>query len=94
MSTVLSHSRSFIALPLTLAVSTLLISACSNTSAVKNKGAINSSSVITKSPANQGANTGSADYSTAFLDAESLKVTSLLFSNMVICGIVYAQVTA
>ncbi|WP_420230449.1 LysM peptidoglycan-binding domain-containing protein [Psychrobacter sp. ER1] len=72
MSTVLSHSRSFIALPLTLAVSTLLISACSNTSAVKNKGATNSSSVITKSPANQGANTGSADYSTAFLDAESL----------------------
>ncbi|MGE6244995.1 LysM peptidoglycan-binding domain-containing protein [Psychrobacter proteolyticus] len=72
MSTVLSHSRSFIALPLTLAVSTLLISACSNTSAVKNKGATNSSSVITKSPSNQGANTGSADYSTAFLDAESL----------------------
>ncbi|WP_296211029.1 LysM peptidoglycan-binding domain-containing protein [Psychrobacter sp. UBA3480] len=72
MSTVLSHSRSFIALPLTLAVSTLLISACSNTSAVKNKGAANSSSVITKSPTNQGANTGSADYSTAFLDAESL----------------------
>ncbi|WP_201507985.1 LysM peptidoglycan-binding domain-containing protein [Psychrobacter proteolyticus] len=72
MSTVLSHSRSFIALPLTLAVSTLLISACSNTSAVKNKGATNSSSVITKNPSNQGANTGSADYSTAFLDAESL----------------------
>ncbi|MGO2386051.1 MAG: LysM peptidoglycan-binding domain-containing protein [Psychrobacter sp.] len=72
MSTVLSHSRSFIALPLTLAVSTLLISACSNTSAVKNNGAANSSSVITKSPTNQGTNTGSADYSTAFLDAESL----------------------
>jgi len=71
MSTVLSHSRSFIALPLTLAVSTLLISACSNTSAVK-KGATNGSSVITKSPTNQVANTGSADYSTAFLDAESL----------------------
>ena len=72
MSTVLSHSRSFIALPLTLAVSTLLISACSNTSAVKNNGAANSSSVITKSPTNQGTNTGSTDYSTAFLDAESL----------------------
>ena len=72
MSTVLSHSRSFIALPLTLAVSTLLISACSNTSAVKNNGAANSSSVITKNPTNQGTNTGSTDYSTAFLDAESL----------------------
>ncbi|MCG3878917.1 LysM peptidoglycan-binding domain-containing protein [Psychrobacter sp. Ps6] len=73
MSTVLSKSRSFVALPLTLAVSTLLISACSNTSAVKNKGATNSSAVITKRPANQGATTtSSADYSTAFLDAESL----------------------
>ncbi|MDN5620470.1 MAG: LysM peptidoglycan-binding domain-containing protein [Psychrobacter sp.] len=72
MSTVLSTSRSFIALPLTLAVSTLLISACSNTSAVKNKGATNSSSVITKRPTNQGATTSSSDYSTAFLDAESL----------------------
>ena len=72
MSTVLSTSRSFIALPLTLAVSTLLISACSNTSAVKNKGATNSSSVIIKRPTNQGATTSSSDYSTAFLDAESL----------------------
>ena len=71
MSTVLSHSRSFIALPLTLAVSTLLISACSNTSAVK-KGATNSSSVITKRPANQAATNSSTDYSTAYLDAESL----------------------
>ena len=72
MSTVLSKSRSFVALPLTLAVSTLLISACSNTSTVKNKGATNSSAIITKRPANQGATTSSADYSTAFLDAESL----------------------
>ncbi|MDX2372936.1 LysM peptidoglycan-binding domain-containing protein [Psychrobacter sp. PP-21] len=71
MSTVLSKSRSFVALPLTLAVSTLLISACSNTSAVKNTGATNSSSVVTKRPATQVA-TNSTDYSTAFLDAESL----------------------
>ncbi|WP_010198355.1 LysM peptidoglycan-binding domain-containing protein [Psychrobacter sp. PAMC 21119] len=73
MSTVLSNSRSFIALPLTLAVTTLLISACSNTSAVKNKGMTNSSAVVTKRPANQVANPSTnADYSTAFLDAESL----------------------
>ena len=71
MSTVLSNSRSFIALPLTLAVSTLLISACSNTSAVK-KGATNSSSVITKPPATQATTSSSNDYSTAFLDADSL----------------------
>ncbi|PYE39334.1 LysM peptidoglycan-binding domain-containing protein [Psychrobacter fozii] len=71
MSTVLSTSRSFIALPLTLAVSTLLISACSNTSTVKNNGATNSSSVITKPAANQTAAT-STDYSTAYLDADSL----------------------
>lgn len=74
MSTVLSNSRSFIALPLTLAVSTLLISACSsNTSMVKNKGATNSSSIITKRPVSQVPASGSsADYSTAFLDADSL----------------------
>ncbi|MDN5898254.1 MAG: transglycosylase SLT domain-containing protein, partial [Psychrobacter sp.] len=76
MSTVLSNSRSFIALPLTLAVSTLLISACSNTSTVKNKGATNSSSVITKRPASSAnkatTSTSSADYSTAYLDADSL----------------------
>lgn len=72
MSTVLSKSRSFIALPLTLAVSTLLISACSNTSAVK-KGATNSSSVITKRPATKApAASSSTDYSTAYLDADSL----------------------
>ena len=71
MSTVLSTSRSFIALPLTLAVSTLLISACSNTSTVKNNGATNSSSVITKPATNQTAAT-STDYSTAYLDADSL----------------------
>ena len=73
MSTVLSNSRSFIALPLTLAVSTLLISACSNTSAVKNKGVTNSSAVVNKRPTNQVAKPSTnADYSTAFLDAESL----------------------
>ena len=75
MSTVSLKSRSFIALPLTLAVSTLLISACSNTSAVKGTGATNSSPVVTKRPANQSGaarSTTSDDYSTAFLDAESL----------------------
>ncbi|MGP9687593.1 LysM peptidoglycan-binding domain-containing protein [Psychrobacter sp. AOP22-C1-C5] len=73
MSTVLSKSRSFIALPLTLAVSTLLISACSNTSAVKNNGATNSSPVIVKRPVTQTATpSGGTDYSTAYLDAESL----------------------
>lgn len=73
MSTVLSKSRSFIALPLTLAVSTLLISACSNTSAVKNKGVTNSPSVVVKRPTNtQVPNSSSDEYSTAFLDAESL----------------------
>ena len=73
MSTVLSNSRSFIALPLTLAISTLLISACSNTSAVKNTGATNSSPVITKRPVTQNpASNSSTDYSTAFLDADSL----------------------
>ncbi|WP_296245625.1 MULTISPECIES: LysM peptidoglycan-binding domain-containing protein [unclassified Psychrobacter] len=73
MSTVSSNSRSFIALPLTLAVSTLLISACSNTSAVKKTGATNSSAVVTKRPVNQAARpSSSTDYSTAFLDAESL----------------------
>ncbi|MEN6670553.1 LysM peptidoglycan-binding domain-containing protein [Psychrobacter sp. B38] len=73
MSTVLSNSRSFIALPLTLAVSTLLISACSNTSAVKNNGATNSSTAIVKRPTTQTAKpSGSNDYSTAYLDAESL----------------------
>ena len=72
MSTVLSKSRSFIALPLTLAVSTLLISACSNTSPVK-KGATNSSPVVTKRPANKApTSSSSTDYSTAYLDAESL----------------------
>ena len=73
MSIVSSASRSFIALPLTLAVSTLLISACSNTSAVKGTGATSSSPVVSKRPANQAVKpTTSADYSTAFLDADSL----------------------
>ena len=75
MSTVSSKTQSFIALPLTLAVSTLLISACSNTSAVKNTGATNSSSVVNKRPAKQSGAarpSTSDDYSTAFLDAESL----------------------
>lgn len=72
MSTESSNYRSFIALPLTLAVSTLLISACSNTSAVKKTGATGSTAVVTKRPTAQTQPTGNADYSTAFLDAESL----------------------
>ena len=72
MSTVLSNSRSFIALPLTLAVSTLLISACSNTSPVKNKGATNTSATVTKRAGKQAAKSATTDYSTAYLDAESL----------------------
>ncbi|AAZ19123.1 probable membrane-bound lytic murein transglycosylase D precursor [Psychrobacter arcticus 273-4] len=72
MSTVSSNYRSFIALPLTLAVSTLLISACSNTSAVKKTGATGSTALVNKHPATQVQSAGNADYSTAFLDAESL----------------------
>ncbi|WP_367110301.1 LysM peptidoglycan-binding domain-containing protein [uncultured Psychrobacter sp.] len=84
MSTVSAYSRSFIALPLTLAVSTLLISACSNTSAVKNTGMTNQSSVVKRAPvatskrpaqATSSASarpTASDGYSTAYLDAESL----------------------
>ncbi|SNT69580.1 LysM peptidoglycan-binding domain-containing protein [Psychrobacter sp. LV10R520-6] len=72
MSTVSSTSRSFIALPLTLAVSALLLSACSNTSAVKSTGATNSAPVVTKRSATAVKPTTSADYSTAYLDADSL----------------------
>lgn len=73
MSIVSSNSRSFLALPLTLAISTLLISACSNTSTVKNSGATKSSPVITKRSANQAATSSTGtDYSTAYLDADSL----------------------
>lgn len=69
MSIVSSKSSSFIALPLTLAVSALLLSACSNTSTVKNKGATTSSPVVTQRPATVASST---DYSTAYLDADSL----------------------
>lgn len=78
MSTVSSKPYSFIALPLTLAVSSLLISACSNTSAIKNTGATNRAPVITKRPAaqtttnRQPSAAATDDYSTAYLDAESL----------------------
>lgn len=76
MSTVSSTSRYFIALPLTLAVSTLLLSACSsNTAAIKNTSVTNRTPVITKRPASKPATprpTTSDDYSTAYLDAESL----------------------
>ncbi|MGM8884313.1 LysM peptidoglycan-binding domain-containing protein [Psychrobacter sp. 1U2] len=72
MSIVPSNSRSFIALPLTLAVSALLISACSNTSAVKNTGVKNQTPVVVKRPTAASQTTASDDYSTAYLDAESL----------------------
>ena len=71
-----SHSRSFIALPLMLATSALMLSACSNTSTVKNTSTNNGAPVITKRPANSTVITNQppagADYSTAYLDAESL----------------------
>ncbi|WP_199506684.1 MULTISPECIES: lytic transglycosylase [unclassified Psychrobacter] len=76
MSIVSSSSRSFIALPLTLAVSTLLISACSNTTAVKTPTVNNRTPVVkgnTKSkPSPRPQNTTDEGYSTAYLDAESL----------------------
>lgn len=73
MSIVPSNPRSFIALPLTLAVSALLVSACSNTSAVKNTGAKTQTPVLVKRPAATPQNTAASDdYSTAYLDAESL----------------------
>ncbi len=78
MSTVSFTSRSLIALPLTLAISTLLISACSNTSTVKQGTISKQAPMVTKRPSNQTpavtqptAN-ADADYSTAYLDAESL----------------------
>ncbi|WP_435978637.1 LysM peptidoglycan-binding domain-containing protein [Psychrobacter sp. DM4] len=73
MSTVSSKSRSFIALPLALVVSTLLISACSNTSTVKNTG-LTTKPVVKRPAAQPTVNTAasSTDYSTAYLDAESL----------------------
>ena len=76
MSIVSSSSRSFIALPLTLAVSTLLISACSNTTAVKTPTVNNRTPVVkgnTQSkPSPRPQNTTDEGYSTAYLDAESL----------------------
>ncbi len=78
MSTVSSKSRSFVALPLTLVISTLLISACSNTSTVRQGTISKQAPVVTKRPVGQPpavtqptANTGT-DYSTAYLDADSL----------------------
>ncbi len=79
MSSVSSTPRAFFALPLTLAVSTLLLSGCSNTSAVKDTPA-NTTPVVVKRPGAQVATTPrptatntQGDYSTAFLDAESLE---------------------
>ena len=75
MPTVLSSSRSFIALPLTLAVSALLVSACSSTPPAKNTNAVPHTTAVTKRPANQSSAvqpSGATGYSTAYLDAESL----------------------
>ena len=73
MSTVPSNTRSFIALPLTLAVSVLLISGCSNTTAVKNTGTSNRGPLVVKQPTTTiSKTTATDDYSTAFLDADSL----------------------
>jgi LysM repeat protein len=73
MSIVPSNSRLPIALPLTLAVSALLVSACSNTSAVKNTGVKNTRTpVVTKRPAATPQTPASDNYSTAYLDEESL----------------------
>jgi len=78
MSTVSSTSRAFIALPLSLAVTTLLVSGCSNTSAVKSTGTA-TTPVVVKRPSGQVSGkpvtkpAAQSDYSTAFLDAESLE---------------------
>ena len=75
MPTVFSSSRPFIALPLTLAVSALLVSACSSTPPAKNTNALPHTTAVTKRPTDQ-SNTvkpsGTTGYSTAYLDAESL----------------------
>ena len=73
MSTVSSKSRSLVALPLTLAVSALLLSACSNSSSVKKSTTNKGSTLITQRPATQGATSATNnEYSTAYLDADSL----------------------
>ncbi len=77
MSTVYSNPRSYAALPLTLAVSALLLSACSNNaSVIKNPSAVSASPVVTQRsavrPSTTTAATATTDYSTAYLDAESL----------------------
>lgn len=78
MSTVSTTARTFLLLPLSLSVSSLLLTACSNTSAVKNTSP-NTAPVVVKNSGGQAAAkprpTANAqeDYSTAFLDAESLE---------------------
>lgn len=75
MPTVSPSSCSFIALPLTLAVSALLISACSSTPPAKNAGAASHTTAVTKRPVNQSGTVqtnNTTGYSTAYLDAESL----------------------
>ena len=75
MPTVSSSSRSFIALPLTLAVSALLVSACSSTPPAKNTNVVPHTTGVTKRPVNQSGAakpSGTTGYSTAYLDAESL----------------------
>ena len=75
MPTVSSSSCSFIALPLTLAVSALLISACSSTPPAKNTNVIPHTTGVVKRPVNQSSTAkpnSTTGYSTAYLDAESL----------------------
>ena len=75
MPTVSPSSCSFIALPLTLAVSALLISACSSTPPAKNAGAAPHTTAVTKRPVNQSGTVqtnNTTGYSSAYLDAESL----------------------
>lgn len=77
MSTVSSTRSSFCSVQLkqlTLAISSILIiSGCSNTTAVKGPIVSNKSQVVTKRPAAAGNKPAVGDYSTAFLDEESLE---------------------
>lgn len=77
MSTVSSTRSSFCSVQLkqlTLAISSILIiSGCSNTTAVKGPIVSNKSQVVTKRPAAAGNKPAVGNYSTAFLDEESLE---------------------
>ena len=76
MSTVSSTPRTLAVAPLkqlTLAVSAiLLVSGCSNTSSIKEPIVTNKSPVVTKGPATKPVPNTAGDFSTAYLDADSL----------------------